>query len=341
MTDESKMACSHIFVVGNSRSGTTLMGRLLGKHSSVFTFDELHFFEELWSPEADSGEISKQKAIELAARLLNIQRNGYLTQKNSQDFITEAQEILKDFPETMPAPKVYDAFMKNEAQRHNKTIPCEQTPQNVFYIGEILKQFPEAKIINMVRDPRDVLLSQKRRWRRALIAKNVSKFNGFRYWMNYHPITISKLWNGAISAADKYEQDSRVKMVNFEKLLSDSETTVKEICDFLELSFQNTMLDVPQVGSSSEQDQPERKGINKERSESWKKGGLNTTELYLCQNITKDCMEKHGYKPETITTNPLSVGSSYATFPLKISLALLLSLKRMRRITATIKRRLT
>lgn len=335
------MACSHIFVVGNSRSGTTLMGRILGRHSSVFTFDELHFFEELWSPEADSGDIPKQKAIELAARLLNIQRNGYLTQKDSQDFIAEAQEILKDVPEMLPPPKVYDAFMKYEAKQHNKTIPCEQTPQNVFYIGEILKQFPEAKIINMVRDPRDVLLSQKRRWRRALIAKNVSKFNGFRYWMNYHPITISKLWNGAISAADKYAEDNRLKTINFEQLLSNSETTVKEICQFLELSFENTMLDVPQVGSSSEQDQPERKGINKERSESWKKGGLNNTELYICQNITKDCMEKHGYKPEPITTNPLSLGSSYATFPLKISLALLLSLKRMRRITATIKRRLT
>ncbi len=335
------MACSHIFVVGNSRSGTTLMGRILGRHSSVFTFDELHFFEELWSPEADSSDISKQKGVELAARLLNIQRNGYLTQKDSQDFIAEAQEILKNFPETMPAPKVYDAFIQYEAQQHNKTIPCEQTPQNVFYIGEILKQFPEAKIINMVRDPRDVLLSQKRRWRRALIAKNVSKFNGFRYWMNYPPITISKLWNGAISAADKYAEDSRIKTVNFEQLLSNSETTLKEICQFLELSFQNTMLDVPQVGSSSEQDQPERKGINKERSESWKKGGLNSTELHICQNITKDYMEKHGYKLEPITTNPLTLTYSYATFPLKISLALLLSLKRMKRITATIKRRLT
>ncbi|MGY8989337.1 MAG: sulfotransferase, partial [Flavobacteriales bacterium] len=38
-----------IFVVGNSRSGTTMMGRIIGKHSSVFTFKELHFFGQLWS----------------------------------------------------------------------------------------------------------------------------------------------------------------------------------------------------------------------------------------------------------------------------------------------------
>lgn len=36
-----------IFIVGNSRSGTTMMGRILGNHTDVFTFHELHFFEQL------------------------------------------------------------------------------------------------------------------------------------------------------------------------------------------------------------------------------------------------------------------------------------------------------
>ena len=39
-----------LFVVGNSRSGTTMMGRILGNHPDVFTFGELHFFGQLWSP---------------------------------------------------------------------------------------------------------------------------------------------------------------------------------------------------------------------------------------------------------------------------------------------------
>lgn len=36
-----------IFIVGNSRSGTTMLGRILGKSTYVHTFDELHFFEFL------------------------------------------------------------------------------------------------------------------------------------------------------------------------------------------------------------------------------------------------------------------------------------------------------
>ena len=40
-----------LFVVGNSRSGTTMFARMLGRHPSVHTVSELHFYEELWLPE--------------------------------------------------------------------------------------------------------------------------------------------------------------------------------------------------------------------------------------------------------------------------------------------------
>ena len=35
------------FVVGSSRSGTTMMGRILNNHPDIFTFHELHFFEKI------------------------------------------------------------------------------------------------------------------------------------------------------------------------------------------------------------------------------------------------------------------------------------------------------
>lgn len=36
-----------IFIVGSSRGGTTMMGRILGLNSQVKTFGKLHFFEQL------------------------------------------------------------------------------------------------------------------------------------------------------------------------------------------------------------------------------------------------------------------------------------------------------
>ena len=60
-----------IFIVGCSRSGTTMMGRILGKNPSVFTFRELHFFGTLWT-QASNQELTKNEQIELLSKLFSI-----------------------------------------------------------------------------------------------------------------------------------------------------------------------------------------------------------------------------------------------------------------------------
>ena len=51
MTAAGTTMPDQVMVVGSSRSGTTMMGRVLGRHPCVFTFEELHFFEQMWQPE--------------------------------------------------------------------------------------------------------------------------------------------------------------------------------------------------------------------------------------------------------------------------------------------------
>ncbi|WP_263786843.1 sulfotransferase [Salinibacter grassmerensis] len=59
------------FVVGSSRSGTTMMGRILGRHPAVYTFHELHFFEQMWSPGAGTFT-DRTEAVEVATSLLHL-----------------------------------------------------------------------------------------------------------------------------------------------------------------------------------------------------------------------------------------------------------------------------
>ena len=49
-----------IFIVGSSRSGTTMMGRILANHKDIFTFKELHFFGTMWTL-SDNQELTKKK----------------------------------------------------------------------------------------------------------------------------------------------------------------------------------------------------------------------------------------------------------------------------------------
>jgi omega-hydroxy-beta-dihydromenaquinone-9 sulfotransferase len=329
-----------IFVVGNSRSGTTLMARILGRHPAVFTLEELHFFEELWSPNYDYTNFNRKDALQLASRLLNIQRNGYLTQKNPPEFLQEAEKIIGNLPEELSPPLIFSDVLNYETHLHHKTIPCEHTPRNVLYIGEILNFYPQARIIKIIRDPRDVLLSQKRRWKRPFLSQKIPKKQGIRYWVNYHAITISKLWNANVRTADRFEGDPRVYSLRFEDLIREPESTVEKICSFLGISYDDQMLEVPRIGSSSERDQPEQTGISQDRVERWRQGGLTATEIFICQKINQDLMEKHGYKLETIVPNPLLLILSITSFPVKLILALLFSLKRIGNITETIRRRL-
>ena len=70
-----------IFIVGSSRSGTTMMGRILGKHPDVFTFKELHFFGTIWTNCTES-ILDKKQQIHLLSRLFCIQQNGLFRQDN-------------------------------------------------------------------------------------------------------------------------------------------------------------------------------------------------------------------------------------------------------------------
>lgn len=330
-----------IFIVGNSRSGTTMMRRVLGNHPDIYMLEELHFFEQLWSTDDKSKEISKEKAIALASRLLFIQRDGYLTELNIEKYRTDAVNIVAAIGEKIYSHDVLRSFLFYETHLHQKTIPCEKTPQDVFYIPEILELFPQAKIINMVRDPRGVLLSQKRKWQRKNMGAGfMTRKEQRRLKINYHPITISKLWNASVRTALKYKNHIQMHNMIFENLVNESEAEVKRLCRFLEIDFTYEMLNIPQVGSSNEADKPDAFGIKTERAGNWERGGLNKAEIYFCQKICGNYMKQYGYELKKIRPDIFSVLFYYISFPIKIILAILFNLHRMKNIFEAIRRRL-
>ncbi|HNY55867.1 MAG TPA: sulfotransferase, partial [Chitinophagales bacterium] len=105
-----------IFIVGNSRSGTTMMLRIFNNHPQLMVLNELHFFEQLWAPEDKGKAISKEQAVELAAKLMLTQRVGYMT--HDQDFTkftNEATELINELSKTeIYAEEVFQHFTKRE-----------------------------------------------------------------------------------------------------------------------------------------------------------------------------------------------------------------------------------
>jgi len=332
------------FITGNSRSGTTMMMRIMNNHSTVHSINEPHFFEKLWSPEDEGEKITVASAKELYAKLLVGQRDGFFesVEKNKHKYTKEIDELDKLTTGPLTRLAVYHMFMQRESTLNGKIIPCEKTPQNVFYVKEILKHFPNARIINMIRDPRGVMLSQKRKWkRRKLGADFITPKEVIRLRINYHPATISKLWNSAVSAIQPYSDDSRVMNVRFEDLLVDPEKTAADISEFLDIAFEQSMLLVPHAGSSSEADKKQELGIKKSRAKGWLDKGLSPTEIAICQSICKNYMDKYHYKRIETNANFVLTAWQYLILFPKLTLALAMNLSRMRNIADTLKRRLS
>lgn len=85
-----------IFVVGNSRSGTTLMGRILGLNSQVKTFGEPHFFEQLIGIEEFSENTvwKERRALNLVEQLIGRAREGFFGRFVSGSYESDPQAIL-------------------------------------------------------------------------------------------------------------------------------------------------------------------------------------------------------------------------------------------------------
>lgn len=332
-----------VFIVGNSRSGTTMMMRIMNNHSMVHSINEPHFFEKMWTPKDDGVPINSKVAFDLYAKLFTGQRAGFFepVEKHVATYKPEIDQLVAQLDEKASRLTVYSSFLKYETEVNGKSIPCEKTPQNIFYVKEILSKFPNARIINMVRDPRAVMLSQKRKWkRRALGADFMTKRETLRLQINYHPLAVSKLWNAAISAARPFADEPRFLTIRFEDILQDPNQTVKSICEFANFPFEPEMLQVPHAGSSSEADKKSELGIRKTRAKGWLEKGLTKTEIQICQKTCANYMQKYHYLPIDVKVNPIELAWKYLIFPFKMILALLINLNRMRSIGDTLKRRL-
>lgn len=329
-----------IFVVGNSRSGTTMMGRVLGQHPLVFTFDELHFFEQLWKVSTTPETIDTAEAQRLMAMLLTIQYDGYLQTRQPDQHTSEAAAIVATIEGAITAPAVFDAFMSYGAAANGKVVGCDQTPRNLYYLTELLALYPGARAVIMVRDARDVMLSQKNKWkRRRMSGGRHNRISAVRSWANFHPYTMSILWRGGVRVGDRYSNDPRVVTVRFEDLAADPEGQVRRLCTGLGLDFAPAMLAVPKVGSSAEEDRPDELGIDASAIGRWR-AKLTPTEVWTCQKVAGPELAAHGYELADVDPSMATVATSSVSFAAKSVLAVTLNLGRSRSIIESAKRRL-
>ena len=188
-----------VFVGGTGRSGTTVVGDLLGQHEHIrtsvpieikFLANKSGLLQLVFG--RDTPDIEKKIALlDLRSRLRRYKRKREKFKKIQAEFLDRIWNtwwdidappphgrglqsgITKQQLEKLLATLIFELrinrvwaarrFMRNfissQAAHRGQKYWVETTPLNIAQAERILKIFPNALFINMVRDPRDVIAS--------------------------------------------------------------------------------------------------------------------------------------------------------------------------------------
>jgi tetratricopeptide (TPR) repeat protein len=119
-------AAAPIFIVGLPRSGSTLLERILGCHSQVYSAGELHAFA-----------ISVVDAVRRQSGLPNLTRPELVARSAHVDFSALGQSYLALVSPGVPSGLRF----------------TDKMPLNYLYVGLIRRALPNAKIIHVHRTP--------------------------------------------------------------------------------------------------------------------------------------------------------------------------------------------
>ncbi len=195
-----------------------------------------------------------------------------------------AEELISHFPVNKSLPDFINAVFSYYALSKGKRRWGDKTPKNLHAINQILKFFPNAKILIMVRDCRDVVMSLSK-----------ADFSKVSY--------ASAAWRWQLDA-DIIKQhcaqkkDSQVYLLKYENLLDNPGETIKSVLEFFNLWDDPDILkryaehddDVFHTKSSLYMKPLSKKNISK-----WEKI-MSEQEVRECEAIARQGLEYFGYK---------------------------------------------
>jgi len=241
------MSNAPIFIVGCRRSGTTLMLNILNHHPEIGLFPgETHFLDRRVRKVNKFNKENQESITNILKKSVweaDVEggKDIFLHNLIEKVFVTHDGEMTPDI--------FLKLFLTYAAEAQQKKIWGEKTPTHMYHVKTIKKWFPEAKIIQLIRDPRAVTASHIYR----MAKKSVLKINPKVVYLHYTFPRIILHWLESARLAEEYQNKygENYKIVKFEDMVLQPKETLEDICLFIGIEFDNSMLDVPVYHSLS------------------------------------------------------------------------------------------
>ena len=206
------------FVVGLTRSGTTLLRMMLDAHRELAIPPETHFVPDV---------IKAARAEEGTDAVLA----AFTDNRTWDDFGISADEMRERLAAvgSGDAAASVRAFFTAYAERQGKERWGDKTPAYMLSVQRIGRTLPEARFVHLIRDGRDVSLSQRER---ALNEQPPPAEQAARW--------VKRIRKSREQAASL--KGPRYVEARYEDLVREPEGTLRRICEFVELPWDEGML---------------------------------------------------------------------------------------------------
>lgn len=268
-----------IFVVGCPRSGTTMLSLMIHAHPRMAMPPESRFLLRSWRNRKKFGDLSSpEQRMALAKACVR-------TGSKVRDLGLDPQEVLEAILAAPPTyGSAYGTIFKMFADRHGKARWGDKRPAYYQEVDLLLRLFPDAQIVHIVRDGRANVASLKK-----------------MPWWPYDSIGSMAAWSQAEYCSRRNAKRLPADVfhvVRYESLVANPEPVLRDLCRFLEEDFHPSMLEPSEVRDIV----PEKKvwhgnlkqSVNTDRVESWRKG-LEPWELGLMETVLRRKLKRWDY----------------------------------------------
>jgi hypothetical protein len=271
-------ALQPIFIVGCGRSGSTMLGAMVGAHPQIVCIPEAQFIIDLM-PKGDSdSEVDPVAVIDRIVKHwrfrvwefdLGCRRPAHGAIEPT--YRETIEWLVRRYAESVDRP--------------GARIWVDQAPGHAEHIWKLLQHFADAKFIHIVRDGRAVAASiMPLDWGPNEI------YSAARKWQE-------RVGYGYIAAAALGPE--RVLHVRYEDVVERTESTMQRVANFLGVDFVSEMLSttglkLPRFTRYQHRliGEPPRS----DRTDGWRKA-LSRREIEIFESVVGDLLPLLGYKP--------------------------------------------
>jgi len=267
-----------VFVGGCPRSGTTLLGAMLGTHRDVICPPEAPFIAGL---ALRFGGALGAESVRQAHRAIadDFKFRFWALDQTELDACAAAASTRYD--------AIVESYVRAFGRRHGRAdgrFWVDHCPTNIMYVRRLRDAFPEARFIHLVRDGRAV-------------AASILPLD----WGPNSIIGAAQLWTAHVAhglSAEQVVPEDRRRRVRYEDLVSRPADVLEDLCGFLGLDFDPEMLqakglEVPAY--TRNQHALVGRPADSKRRDRWREV-LSARQVEIFEALTGDLLPNLGYE---------------------------------------------